>query len=1131
MSYVFRFHNGVSTLDGWDTSSQYGSMQIAAIKDPTGASAKIPITSIPSPFANFELVKNAFAQVTDIAKKQGTVKGNTIYHKMVSDALDVLEIFFGYRKFKNDFQIIPWDSTRDLNNLLNSPNPSHKKLGETLQLFIRQDSKSFNFNELGTLYLLNYVKGPKPMNIIGGTSSTSVCAASSNNLSYVNVFLSNNHKAFDANDFRALTDRDEMFVEYLWSMSMVSYVDIQGLPKSFAALFPEVFGYIQQCYSELSKNIKSRLLQIQPDEYQKGYMPLSSTNTCYFIGQIPLLTQGQRKVKSDFMINTSKVAQNVPLALPCSTYSKVGMWYNGGYWNDQNKAPVYDSNPLSQRVLPFDGSNYPYLTADDFFQPYLVRTIFPIDDSKFFTGHTSGGSKSYLVPLKPNVFKLFDVNFLFGVTNDAYHQNIFELKPIANGVKAIIRIPVQKSEYITYERIYFDNGQAPDVTNNSGQIIDCRFDLFIYPFFHSPDNVNGPQRVYLIDADTLSLSIRREYKLSLNKNDGSLIPSKEIVREDKNLFSNGYKNSETTKCFAASSEYDYIVLDNGTAQALILPKWPVCSTQARSYEFAIDFGTTNTHIEFRESGQNNITPLHYTWNDNIVESLHDKTSPSIEDNLRSLSMNAFINNVRQEFLPLSLGKDSKVGFPLRTNLCHSLNIIGIGYALTALADTSIGFHYEKEPTAKHNKCETNLKWLGGGNSDYVKAYLEELLYIIRACVISNGGSLDSTKVTWFYPISMLRYQRDQLTSTWRKLADNILSDKTPLVAYTESVAPYFYYKNQIGVTSTKAPVVSMDIGGGTTDVVIYRDDKPVVISSSRFAGNDLYGDFTGRSIQLNGFVERYGDRVRNLISDTSLASVYDNIKGRGVSSDLISFFFSLEHNSILADKGISVRFTDEMLSADQQMKAVVLLFFAGEVYHIAQIFKAKGIPTPRYMTMSGTATKVFNIFSVSALEDYVCIIFKDVLGCDSNIKLKTVDIPKEITCKGGLEATPDDANVNVSNIQFNVSGSHSFDSSEKTFNNLTEDVENEILISYKNFIRLFISIDKKFKYRDNFGIDNSSLQVYGNVLMEYADEDLTNMIKSRRDESMQSDAEISDSLFFYPLAGGINRLAYYIATH
>ena len=86
MAHIFSF-NGGTVGDGWTVTSQYGSKQIAAIKDPSGASASIPITSIPTPFASFELVKDAFKQVTDIAvsgqqDKNGniinTVDGSTI---------------------------------------------------------------------------------------------------------------------------------------------------------------------------------------------------------------------------------------------------------------------------------------------------------------------------------------------------------------------------------------------------------------------------------------------------------------------------------------------------------------------------------------------------------------------------------------------------------------------------------------------------------------------------------------------------------------------------------------------------------------------------------------------------------------------------------------------------------------------------------------------------------------------------------------------------------------------------------------------------------------------------------------------------------------------------------------------
>jgi hypothetical protein len=57
MSHVFRFGSGVSTLDGWGVTSQYDRKNISAIQDPSGGNADLPITSVPTPFASFEIGK------------------------------------------------------------------------------------------------------------------------------------------------------------------------------------------------------------------------------------------------------------------------------------------------------------------------------------------------------------------------------------------------------------------------------------------------------------------------------------------------------------------------------------------------------------------------------------------------------------------------------------------------------------------------------------------------------------------------------------------------------------------------------------------------------------------------------------------------------------------------------------------------------------------------------------------------------------------------------------------------------------------------------------------------------------------------------------------------------------------
>ena len=67
---------------------------------------------------------------------------------MVSDSLDVAQIFFEYAKLSDKIEIIPWDVTNDLDSLLTSPNPAHVQLGETYKLFMKQDAQSYNFDKL-----------------------------------------------------------------------------------------------------------------------------------------------------------------------------------------------------------------------------------------------------------------------------------------------------------------------------------------------------------------------------------------------------------------------------------------------------------------------------------------------------------------------------------------------------------------------------------------------------------------------------------------------------------------------------------------------------------------------------------------------------------------------------------------------------------------------------------------------------------------------------------------------------------------------------------------------------------------------------------------------------------------------
>ena len=64
-----------------------------------------------------------------------------------------------------------------------------------------------------------------------------------------------------------------------------------------------------------------------------------------------------------------------------------------------------------------------------------------------------------------------------------------------------------------------------------------------------------------------------------------------------------------------------------------------------------------------------------------------------------------------------------------------------------------------------------------------------------------------------------------------------------------------------------------------------------------------------------------------------------------------------------------------------------------------------------------------------------------------------------------------------------------------------------------------------------FGINTQrSFPEYKRILLEHAHEDLAAVLDARKAERNDPDAELEDSIFFFPLAGGLNRLSYYISN-
>lgn len=1129
MAYVLRPHKGNDNLDGWDDSVKYDSSAIKSIEDPNGGASEIPITSIPSPFASMELVRHAYEYCAD---KRNDVDGTTIYHKLVSFSLDILEIFFNFEKYEKDLEIIPWYKS-DLAQLQHNPDPEIKRLGDTLALYMDEDAESFHFDKMDAIYMLHYKHGADPMNIIGGTSPTSLTIASSNNLDDVCLYLGNDHRALnsDKNSFCSLCHRDPDFIKFVWTLS---------LQPQFVDIYPEVNRYIQKSFEKIEHDgLKNELREITADNYAEyDSLTLHAQTTVFLTGNIPMKVRPEADLsKSDFRIKISDTKQPQefpPLVLPYTTYTEPCMKYVSGFWNSNNKAPLItldyhgDIVPMGERTLPFDGTKYPFLTVDDIFQPCIIETPYPISNSTFFTANFRHSERGFLIPLKQTIFEYLSIADLQGVTDENTPHPIFEISSNnENYVKAVIRIPIQRGKYITFERNYF-KGQEPHPELNRGGIVECKFNLYLFPSYHTGQD--NPQRVYVIEQDTGALTKNFHYEVSAYvESSPTKLSSQRIERADKT------KNSYSSFYNALNKEFDYLKITNGRYENIIIPNYDDKSGGSRSFEFAVDFGTTNTHIEYMEQGTHP-KPLEMGPSNPFILKLSAYSYTSQEDRAKLFDKNAefLLQSIPQEFIPETVSKSSDFNFPMRTNLSR-LRASKTGQReLISLADFTIAFGYEKQQIHLHNEVLTDLKW-NRNNNDAVKAYIEELLLLIRSTILISGGDLDKTTIKWFYPVSMSPYLKSRLDTAWATMCSELISPLCRITAISESIAPYYYYKDEQGVNSNTCSVVSIDVGGGTSDFVAYQNNVPQFISSVRFAGNNIFGDFYGMSPTLNGFYHLYKDLFKRKINESSqnsnLNRILEDILVNNNTADLVSFLFSLENNAALQRQGEKISLSSE-LQENYQLKVVFLLFYTAIMYYIANLLKKKGIASPRYITCSGTASKIFNIIGgTDNIQAFTKLIFQEIQQADTELHLKQVANPKEITCKGGLKMTAKD-------IESTPSKAYFFGASElDRKNNMTAEelrtlqptVIREVIDNYKEFVHFFFNLNKKMSFAQYFGIeDNGSFEKLAQILTDDAEQDFATVLEERLKDFQDSDS-FEDSLFFYPLSGGIFRLAAYIS--
>ncbi len=1151
-------------------SNPYNEEKITKITDNIGE-IEVPVTSIPSPFARIHLFETAFNYVVEdylINKNTNSLDGKTTYHRLISDCLDVYEMLFSFDELRlsERIKLVTWDFSK-LKALQESPNLGRSILADVLKLYINNYNKDNRylgnnilnpFNTISILLLENKVfAGSSPFTGFFTTSNkitetiknhdgrvffSNILPLYKRNIEFqkfINLFFEAQPSVIHA--FPAVHKYLEVNRNHIADQEFKKYVNEIGIGEHLDEIEEKEILYINESVLNVLPNIQYRYVKIQIADV---------------ISEIK---------SSDFIINTSKLLKNPPVALKNNLKNPHWNYFRGKPFDSTINIPSVDKRNFDKRTLPgFDEIKYPYIIRNDFLSSYIIELDYEINDAKFWAGNKEKMVSNILLPIKPDYFRFFTIEDL------KKNLSITRLNN-SGSIVVELNIPIHADNNrakITFKRTY--NKINPDnlEDDDKGAIIPSIFFMGIYPFFKLKDNLyNDYYKIAIFNDETskIDCSFFRE---NISGNEMFRVPiTNTFVRtreaEGLGVVSKYIEISKSLEDNDNDIRFDFIsiftLVNDIEIEGLLIPIMPVINSLSDTTTgIAYDIGTSNTFVAVSANGNaGKLSTFKYAQEPEDIQfvMLH-KPITDVEDikgsdqfDINSRHDLRFRPLQLNEFMPSLIGRKSQYSFPIPTiinqdNDCDAAN----ENSIRILSSVNIPFAFGDEKL-RHgfDNAYSNLKWevsdvINKAAENRLKAFLEQLILMGRNKILMEGKNPAKTDVLWFKPLSMGSGQITTFNNIWDEFFQKYFSknenNTKRLHNITESWAPFYSYEKTFGAGRF---FLNIDIGGGTTDILAFKNNNPTLTCSFRFAGNHLFDsgiNFDDKGAKIgkakdNGFVLKYEKIMKKIFEDNEdedkldiLKYIYDSTELN--SEDLIGFFFGIKE------------FAD-FLKSDKDFMLLFLLHNAAIFYHAAQILKAHNPDEiPSYIGLSGNGSRLLEIPNknkdlnrTKGMANMVNMVFKFVFGLEEtpNIKLQILDNPKESTAIGGLKGLKqilNNSTADVDNYYIPLGDDNTvihfgdYETKKKfSYQNLRNDKQilGKIAENYTGFIsyffeRLWFECDMP----NNFGVDKSyntdKLLAYFNNMGN-----ITNVLDSTINYKMlvEKELELNETLFFVPL--------------
>lgn len=800
------------------------------------------LNALPTPFARFFVVKEAFRRALEELKKPEKSAGEA-YSRIVSDTLDVFELLYNL-----SFHTKRWDESRkisilewDINSNLSDLKRDVPILADSIETYIKDDLRAVGgklffivLSENGKDYLIG-TSSPYTGFITPPDLDKTMEDNRKTNVSYIGARyngLPRLHRKDDKgsyfNDIRLFGEREKNFKNYMFKL-----VDNNNLGRELNE-FRDYIKHFEHIDPEIIKT------------WQPQSEPLRSVDgTDLIINGLP--------ISVDKGISTVNFFNDTLIQLPFRLSRR---FYKTMVFASDNEDRDYDYLlPISQKALEIIDADFTCKCKVTATKIIVTLDYKGQEYRKEYNKDGSGGLG--------RIVRLAQENINF---NLAVFPNILSPNPAENNYFKIMAV----------------------VNDSTTDYRPFSIDKLELEFYYK-DNYR------YLGIDTIeSGNLQAPFGVR-----PAVVRTRQNIERDLNASSKFYElfNHQFD---AIKLRFG---LDSGTCEGILLPLWETSKRTNYSYTYAVDLGTTNTYISCVRNNEE-YEPEQLSMEEPMVSYLHDyRESPQyplislIEKGIPS----SCLKNFNTEFLP-TLIDGRTYSFPIRTALCVPN---GDRSKPSLFDNTNIAFFYEKATALGNQEILTDIKWQDSTEGYYkLRLFIRELLLIIKTDILKKNGLLSETKIVWFRPLSFKGSAFDNYTTVWKEESKYILGiGASQIECVSESEAPYYYFHKKRSFENVDS-VSIVDIGGGSSDFIYFADSRPVIANSVHFGCDILWGNGFNEfeNVRDNGIFRKYSDSIHFENEELEKLNAQMQENRKTTTKDIINFWLNNDIQSGLTKR-------------------------------------------------------------------------------------------------------------------------------------------------------------------------------------------------------------------------------------